>query len=260
MTFLTLGLFALVINAVLLWVTGAVAGRSGSGCRSRLLPAFLGGAGIGITRAVLNTVVDRRAALGTGHAACRPPVRDLAGPACGLVACAHDEPPPPLEDNIPADALPPPDVLPVEASAVPEAGRFVLTGIHRPIVASITETGIQGPDLNLGRYKKQSAIEWRGTAFKQTANLTVSGSGAEGIVGRNPFNLHVTPAPDGMVVNGLIGGQPSTVTIGKTRINGGFGRCGYDVTFQGQAYVGPRSCGKGRSGGGDASTHPQDLE
>ena len=161
------------------------------------------------------------------------------------LACAHDEPLPPPEGNIPADALPPPDVLPVEASAVPEAGRFVLTGIRQPIVASITETGIQGPDLNLGRYKKQSAIEWRGSAFKQTVNLTVSGDGAEGIVGRTPFNLHLTPGPDGMVVNGLIVGVPSTVTIGKTRINGGFGRCGYDVTFQGQAYVGPRSCGKG---------------
>ncbi len=165
--------------------------------------------------------------------------------ACGLVACAHDAPRPPTEDTIPTDALPPPDVLPLEASAVPEAGRFVLTGIRRPIVASITEAGIQGPDVNLGRYKKQNAIEWRGTAFNQTANLTVSGSGAEGIVGRTPFTLGITPGPDGMVVNGLIGGQPSTVTISKTRINGGFGRCGYDVVFQGQAYVGPRSCGKG---------------
>jgi hypothetical protein len=30
-----------------------------------------------------------------------------------------------------------------------------------------------------------------------------------------------------MVVNGLIGGAPSTVTISKSRINGAFGRCGY---------------------------------
>lgn len=165
--------------------------------------------------------------------------------ACGIVACAHDAPRPPAEDTIPADALPPPDVLPLEARAVPEAGRFVLTGIRRPVVASITEAGIQGPDVNLGRYKKQNAIEWRGTAFNQTANLSVSGSGAEGIVGRTPFTLRITPSPDGMVVNGLIGGQPSTVTISKTRINGGFGLCGYDVVFQGQAYVGPRSCGKG---------------
>lgn len=161
------------------------------------------------------------------------------------LACAHDEPLPPSDDAIPADALPPADVLPPEASAVPEAGRFVLTGIARPIVASITETSIQGPELNLGRYRKQNAIEWRGTAFTQSVNVTVSGDGAEGVVGHNPFNLHVAPAPNGMVVQGLIGGVPSTATISKTRINGGLGRCGYDVTFQGQAYLGPRACGKG---------------
>ena len=60
-TFLTLGLFALVINAVLLWVTGAVAGSLGLGLQvDGFLPAFLGALVIGITRAVLNTVVDRR--------------------------------------------------------------------------------------------------------------------------------------------------------------------------------------------------------
>jgi len=51
-------------------------------------------------------------------------------------------------------------------------------------------------------------------------NLTVTADGAEGVVNKNPFNLNVTPGPDGMVVNGLIGGAPSTVTISKSRING----------------------------------------
>lgn len=148
---------------------------------------------------------------------------------CVLVSCAHEEP------------LPPADVLPPEAGAIPEAGRFVLTGIRRPIVATISETGIQGPDVNLGRYA--NGTQWRGTAFGRTVNLTVSDAGAEGIVGRTPFNLQISPGPEGMLVNGLIGGAPSTVTIGKARINGGFGRCGYDIRFQGQAYVGPRSCG-----------------
>jgi hypothetical protein len=152
----------------------------------------------------------------------------LAG---GLGACAHDEP------------LPSPDALPPEAAAVPAAGRFVLTGIREPIVASITETGAQGPGINLGRY--DNGATWRGTVFKQSVNLTLSPGRAEGVVGRSPFELRVRPGSDGMQVTGLIGGQPSTVTISKTRINGGFGRCGYDVVFQGQAYVGPRSCGKG---------------
>lgn len=151
-----------------------------------------------------------------------------------LAACAHEEP------------LPSPDVLPPEAQSMPESGRFVLTGIRQPIVALITANGIQGADVNLGRFPAQDGtIAWRGTAFGRDVNLTVGAAGAEGIVNRGPFNLNVTPGPDGMVVNGLIGGSPSTVTISKSRINGAFGRCGYDLRFQGQAYVGPRSCGGG---------------
>ena len=151
---------------------------------------------------------------------------------CLLAGCAHEEP------------LPAPDVLPPEAQSMPESGRFVLTGIRQPIVALISQTGVQGPDVNLGRYPAQNGtVAWRGTAFRRDVNLTVSADGAEGIVSRSPFNLNVTPGPDGMVVNGLIGGAPSTVTISKSRINGGFGPCGYDIRFQGQAYVGPRNCG-----------------
>jgi predicted small lipoprotein YifL len=151
---------------------------------------------------------------------------------CALAGCAHEEP------------LPPPDVLPPDAQSMPESGRFVLTGIRNPIVALVTPTGIQGPDVNLGRYPDPSgATSWRGTAFGRDVNLTIKADAADGIVARSPFNLNVTPAPDGMVVNGLIGGLPSTVTISKSRINGAFGRCGYDIRFQGQAYVGPRNCG-----------------
>jgi hypothetical protein len=151
---------------------------------------------------------------------------------CLLAGCAHEEP------------LPAPDVLPPEAQSMPESGRFVLTGIRQPIVALITANGVQGPDVNLGRYPAQNGtIAWRGTAFRRDVNVTVSADGAEGIVHRTPFNLNITPGPDGMVVNGLIGGAPSTVTISKSRINGAFGHCGYDIRFQGQAYVGPRHCG-----------------
>jgi hypothetical protein len=151
---------------------------------------------------------------------------------CLLASCAHEEP------------LPPPDVLPPEAQSMPASGRFVLTGIRQPIVALITPTGVQGPDVNLGRYPAQNGtIAWRGTAFHHDVNLTVTADGADGVVRKTPFNLNVTPGPDGMVVNGLIGGSPSTVTISKSRINGAFGRCGYDLRFQGQAYVGPRNCG-----------------
>jgi putative membrane protein len=60
-TFLTLGLFALVINAILLWVTGAAARSLGLGLEVRgFVPAFLGALVISVTRALLNAVVDRR--------------------------------------------------------------------------------------------------------------------------------------------------------------------------------------------------------
>jgi len=150
---------------------------------------------------------------------------------CLVAGCAHEEP------------LPPADQMPPEAQSVPESGRFVLTGIRQPIVALITANGIQGPDVNLGRFPNpDGTISWRGTAFGRDVNVTVRSDGAEGIVHRTQFNLNVTPGPDGMQVNGLVG-QPSTITISKSRINGNFGRCGYDIRFQGQAYVGPRSCG-----------------
>jgi len=60
-TVLTLGLFALVINAILLWVTGAAARSLGLGLEVHgFVPAFLGGLVISVTRALLNAVVDRR--------------------------------------------------------------------------------------------------------------------------------------------------------------------------------------------------------
>jgi putative membrane protein len=60
-TFLTLGLFALVINAILLWVTGAAARSLGLGLHvDGFVPAFLGAVVISLTRALLNAVVDRR--------------------------------------------------------------------------------------------------------------------------------------------------------------------------------------------------------
>ncbi len=60
-TFLTLGLFALVINAILLWVTGAASQSLGLGLQVKgFVPALLGALVISITRAVLNALVDRK--------------------------------------------------------------------------------------------------------------------------------------------------------------------------------------------------------
>jgi len=50
-----------VINALLLWVTGAAARSLGLGLHvDGFIPAFLGALVISVTRALLNAVVDRR--------------------------------------------------------------------------------------------------------------------------------------------------------------------------------------------------------
>lgn len=54
-TILTLGLFALVINGFLLWLTGALSQSLGLGFHvAGFVPAFWGALVIGLTRAVLN--------------------------------------------------------------------------------------------------------------------------------------------------------------------------------------------------------------
>jgi len=54
-TILTLGLFALVINGLLLWLTSALSQSLGLGFQvSGFIPAFWGALVIGLTRAVLN--------------------------------------------------------------------------------------------------------------------------------------------------------------------------------------------------------------
>ena len=54
-TILTLGLFALVINALLLWLTGALSSSLGLGFHvAGFIPSFWGALVISVTRAVLN--------------------------------------------------------------------------------------------------------------------------------------------------------------------------------------------------------------
>jgi hypothetical protein len=129
----------------------------------------------------------------------------------------------------------------VDPATMPAEGRFVLTGISRPVVALITEQGIQGPAHNLGRYDNGTAI--RGKAYGRDVSITLTDTTAEGLVGRSPFNLDVSKTPEGVSARGLIGGAPSTFTFSKARINGSVGRCGYDVRFMGDGYSGQRSCG-----------------
>lgn len=129
----------------------------------------------------------------------------------------------------------------VDPSSMPAEGRFVLTGIPRPVVATISEQGIQGPSHNIGRYDNGNTF--RGKAYGRDVSITLTGTTAEGIVGRTPFNMQVTKTPEGVSASGLIGGVPSTFTFGKQRINGSVGHCGYDVRFMGDGYSGQRSCG-----------------
>lgn len=58
-TIVTLGLFALVINGLLLWLTGSLSQSLGLGFHvAGFVPAFWGALVIGITRAVLNLFVS----------------------------------------------------------------------------------------------------------------------------------------------------------------------------------------------------------
>lgn len=139
-----------------------------------------------------------------------------------VAACAHDEPV-------------------TDPTAMPAEGRFVLTGIARPVVALVTPSGIQGPAHNLGRYDNGNTF--RGKAYGKDVSITLGEVTADGIWGKTPFNLQISQTPDGVSASGLIAGVPSTFTFSKARINGAFGRCGYDVRFVGDGYSGQRSCG-----------------
>jgi putative membrane protein len=58
---LTLGLFMLVLNALMLWLTGALSGALGIAFHvTGFLPAFIGGLVVGIVSALLNIFVGRR--------------------------------------------------------------------------------------------------------------------------------------------------------------------------------------------------------
>jgi putative membrane protein len=58
---LTLGLFVLVLNALMLWLTAALAGALGIGFHvAGFLPALLGGLVVGITSTALTIVVGQR--------------------------------------------------------------------------------------------------------------------------------------------------------------------------------------------------------
>jgi putative membrane protein len=55
---LTLGLFIFVLNALMLWLTGAISDALGLGFRvTGFVPAFLGGLVVGIVSTVLNVFV-----------------------------------------------------------------------------------------------------------------------------------------------------------------------------------------------------------
>jgi putative membrane protein len=57
---LTLGLFIFVLNALMLWLTGAISGALGIGFAvTGFVPAFVGGLVVGIVSTVLNIFVGR---------------------------------------------------------------------------------------------------------------------------------------------------------------------------------------------------------
>lgn len=118
---------------------------------------------------------------------------------------------------------------------------FSISGAGFETTARVTTSGLQGPQIDVGRYDNGNTF--RGTAFHRPVDLTVSNGSVKGLWGRIPFTLDVSdPTPQGFKVNGLIAGVPSAFSVSPDRIEGTIGHCAYDLGRSGNTYLGSRSC------------------
>jgi hypothetical protein len=125
------------------------------------------------------------------------------------------------------------------------SGRISIHGAGVFSDAKVTQSSIEGPVINLGRY----GGELRGTtATNQPVNVTLNETTqqARGIIGTRPVELHVEEAPDGSLHGqGMIAGYLSDFRTNAYAIQGRIGLCSYDLTLQDGAYVGMRACETG---------------
>jgi hypothetical protein len=105
----------------------------------------------------------------------------------------------------------------------------------------VTDDQILGiePDFALAR----TDGEIRGRAAGVPVIVGFEGDEGAGVYRGAPFQVRIDHTPNGLLVNGILGGAISTFEISTDRINGRVGTCGYDVRWNGEFYSGSRGCG-----------------
>jgi hypothetical protein len=106
------------------------------------------------------------------------------------------------------------------------------------VQASLTDAGMYGPDVNIGRV----ASGYRGQSLGQPVDLTWSPDRVRGIVGAGPVDLFWENTPEGLWINGLYSGHISDIVVGDVAIRGTLGECTYDMVRDGPTYRGFQQC------------------
>jgi hypothetical protein len=133
------------------------------------------------------------------------------------------------------------------ASAVVGCGAatsdIVLKSPRGAATANVTQTALQGPDVNVGVY----GHEVRGWVNGKTVSVTLDEKhkAVTGLIGDRPVQLRVREDAGGVHTRGLFGGGISAFDVSPKAIEGTIGECSYSLVNAGESYQGSRSCGGG---------------
>lgn len=83
----------------------------------------------------------------------------------------------------------------------------------------------------------------RGTAFGKPLTVSFKEDQASGVFGETPVRLLLERRGDQLNVQGLFAGRISNFRMSKTKIEGTFGKCSYDMDAKNGDFVGYRACG-----------------
>jgi hypothetical protein len=126
------------------------------------------------------------------------------------------------------------------ASAAPPSQHLTLRTPDYAVTATVSEDGIQSPDLQL--YVSKDAL--RGRAYGEVVNLSIDEDTVGGLVGALPTRLELSPRKGGgLEVTGTLGGDLTRFTLSPQKLSGTVGDCSYELRFTGSRYEGHRSCG-----------------
>jgi hypothetical protein len=106
------------------------------------------------------------------------------------------------------------------------------------VQATLTEDGMFGPDVNIGRV----ASGYRGQSLGVPVDLQWSADRVRGIVGSGPVDLAWGDTDQGLRIEGLYSGQITDVIVGEAAIRGTLGDCTYDMVREGASYRGFQQC------------------